>query len=170
MSLSPLALSALYFIHLIATVVWIGGLVILTILVIPETRRALGDGPEQRALLTRLRRRFTPLANLSLVVLVLTGMFQMVGDSNYEGFLAFENQWSIAMLFKHISVVGMVIVGLGLQFGTIPALERASMLVERGKGDPAAHERLRRQEARLTWINAALGIAVLGFTAWATAL
>ena len=97
-------------------------------------------------------------------------MFQMAGDPNYDGLLQFNNAWSIAMLLKHISIIGMVVVGLGLQFGTIPALERATLLVERGKGDPAAFERLRKQELRLTWVNVVLGVAVLAFTAWATAL
>ena len=41
--MSPSLLALSYFIHLVATVVWIGGLVILTVLVIPEARRALAD-------------------------------------------------------------------------------------------------------------------------------
>jgi len=74
------------------------------------------------------------------------------------------------LLLKHIAIIGMVVCGLILQFGVTPALERASMLVERGKGDPAEWERLRRREIRLTWISVILGLVVLGFTAWITAL
>ncbi|MCL4249621.1 MAG: CopD family protein [Anaerolineae bacterium] len=168
--MSPSLLALSYFIHLVATVVWIGGLVILTVLVIPEARRALAENPALLTLMTRLRKRFTPLSNLSLALLIATGMFQMAGDPNYQGMLQFNNQWSIAILLKHIAVIGMVAVGLVLQLVTIPALERATFMLERGKGNPADHERLRRHEVRLTWINLLLGIAVLGFTAWATAL
>lgn len=168
--MSPSFLALSYFVHLIATVVWIGGLVILTILVLPEARRTLADHPALLAFTGRLRKRFTPLTNLSLVVLVATGMFQMAGDSNYDGFLQFNNAWSIAMLLKHLAVIGMVGAGVLLQFGTLPALERASMLLERGKGDTADYERLRRRESQLTWVNTLLGIAVLAFTAWATAV
>ena len=167
--MSPSLLALSYFIHLVATVVWIGGLVILTVLVIPEARRALAENPALLTLMTRLRKRFTPLSNLSLALLIATGMFQMAGDPNYQGMLQFNNQWSIAILLKHIAVIGMVAVGLVLQLVTIPALERATFMLERGKGNPADHERLRRHEVRLT-INLLLGIAVLGFTAWATAL
>lgn len=74
------------------------------------------------------------------------------------------------MLLKHVAVGGMVICGVILQFQVIPALERATLLVERGKGNPDDWARLRRNEIRLTWINVILGILVLGFTAWATAL
>ncbi len=168
--MSPSLLALSYFLHLVATVVWIGGLVILTLLVIPEARRTLAENPALLTLMTRLRKRFIPLSNLSLAVLIATGMFQTSGDPNYQGLLQFNNEWSVAILLKHVAVIGMVVVGLVLQFGTIPALERATFLIEHGKGDAADHERLRRQEVRLTWINLLLGIGVLGFTAWATAL
>lgn len=166
----PLFLAISYFFHLIATVVWIGGLVMLSVLVWPEARRTLENNPALYYLLTRLRKRFLPLANLSLVVLIGTGLLQMSGDPNYDGVLQFSNEWSRVMLLKHVAVGGMVICGVILQFQVIPALERATLLVERGKGNPDDWARLRRNEIRLTWINVILGILVLGFTAWATAL
>jgi uncharacterized membrane protein len=153
----------------VATIVWIGGLVILTVLVLPAARRTVADHAALLAFTSRLRRRFMPLTHLSLAVLILTGMFQMVGDPNYKGFLEFSNTWSIAMLLKHVSIIGMVGVGLILQFGTLPALERAAILLKRGKRDADEYEHLLRREARLTWVNTFLGMAVLAFTAWATA-
>ena len=168
MSQSFLAISL--FFHLIATVVWIGGLVVLTVLVWPETRRILADNPGVYSLLSRLRKRFLPLTNLSLAVLIVTGLFQMTADPNYKGVLQFTNDWSRAILLKHIAVGGMVICGVALQFWVAPALERAGLLAERHKGDPADWERLHRLEVRLTWLNVILGILVLGFTAWATSI
>jgi hypothetical protein len=97
-------------------------------------------------------------------------LFQMTGDPNYDGMLQFDNEWSQVILLKHIAIVGMFVCGMVMQLSTIPAMERASLLAERGKGDPAAREGLWRAEARLTWINVALSILVLLFTAWATAL
>ncbi len=165
---SSLALS--YFVHLVATVVWIGGLITLTVFVWPETKRALANNPAFYDLLTRWRKRFVPLSNFSLVVLVLTGFIQMSGDPNYDGLLQFSNDWSRVMLLKHLAIIGMVICGLILQLAVTPALERAGLLLERGKGDALEWERLRRREIRLTWLNAGLGIVVLGFTAWATTI
>lgn len=159
-----------YFFHLIATVVWIGGLVALTVLVWPEARRVLASNPALESLRDRLHRRFMPLANFSLVVLIVTGLIQMTGDPNYDGVLQFTNEWSRVMLLKHIAILGMFGCGLALQFVVAPALQRVQLLAERGKDDPAEASRLRRREARLTWINLALGILVLAFTAWATAL
>lgn len=168
MSTSILAIS--YFFHLLATIAWVGGLVVLALLVVPEARRIFGEQPALEAFLMRLRKRFLPISHFSLVVLIVTGLIQMAGDSNYDGMLQFTNDWSRAILLKHIAIAGMFVCGLALQFSVIPALERARLLLDRGKGDPDAWVRLRRREARLTWINVALGVLVLGFTAWATAI
>lgn len=168
MSQSILVISL--FFHLAATVVWIGGLAILTVLVWPETRRILAENPGVYSLLTRLRRRFLPLSNLSLAVLIVTGLFQMTADPNYEGVLQFTNEWSRAILLKHIAIGGMVICGLAMQFWVVPALERATLLMEHSKGNPDEWARLHRLEVRLTWINLTLGVLVLAFTAWATSI
>jgi uncharacterized membrane protein len=168
--LSPSILAISYFFHLLATITWIGGLVTLMVLVLPEARRVLGQNPALYTLLSRVRRRFFPLTNLSLAVLIVTGLIQMSGDPHYDGVLQFTNEWTRVILVKHIAVAGMVVCGVALQWGVAPALERATLLAEHHKGDPAELERLRRREARLTWINVGLGVLVLGFTAWATAL
>lgn len=166
----PLVLAISYFFHLVATVVWVGGLVILSLLVVPAAQRVLAESPTLGALLDRLRQRFTPLANLSLAVLIVTGLTQMSGDSNYDGVLQFNNAWSQAILLKHVAIVGMVVAGVILQYSVVPALERARLLAERGKGDPDAEAQLRRREARLTWFSMTLGVLVLAFSAYATAL
>ena len=146
---------------------WIGGLVITALLVWPEMRRALADQPALYGLLNRLRKRFTPISNLSLSVLLVTGLFQMSLDENYNGMLNFDNEWSQVMLIKHIVIVLMALVGLFLQYVIIPALERTSMLLEREKGDVAEWQALRSREVALTWVSVALGLCVLGLSAWA---
>ncbi len=167
--MSPWVLATSYFFHLAATVLWIGGLVVQAMVVWPAVRQTLGSDPQQAVLLREIRRRFTPLANLSLVVLVITGLIQTSGDPNYNGLLVFDSDWSRAILLKHIAILGMVIVGVVLQWGVAPAQERMALLQARGKEAPDA-ESLDRRERRLTLINLGLGVLVLVFTAFATAL
>src|SRR5690349_17089872 len=133
------------FFHLVSTAIWIGGLMILSILVFPEARRVLENQPALYTLLSRLRKRFTPLSNLALAVLIATGLTQMSLDPNYNGILQFDNTWSVVMLVKHITIIAMVVCGLILQYAVAPALERASLLAERGKGNPEEWEHLRRR-------------------------
>jgi len=132
--------------------------------------RTLGDDPRWPDLLAELRRRFTPLANLSLVILIVIGLFQTGGDPNYGGLLVFDNGWSQAILLKHIAIAGMVVAGALLQFGVAPAQERLAILRLRGKADPAESARLLRRERQLNTLNLAPGALVLAFTAVATAL
>jgi uncharacterized membrane protein len=168
--LSPLILAISYFFHLVATVIWLGGLAILTIMVNPAALRTLEGSPQMVVLLSRLRKRFAPLANFSLAVLVATGLVQMSLDDNYLGVLDFSNSWSVAMLLKHVAVGGMVVCSVAIQYLVVPSIERTSLLVQRGKADPAEWQRLYRRETRLTWVNNALGVLVLVFTAWMTAI
>ncbi len=168
--MSPLALAISYFFHLIATIIWIGGLSLLVLVVWPATRQTMDGDPRQADLLVAIRKRFTPLANVSLIVLIVTGLFQTSGDPNYGGMLVFDSDWSRAILLKHIAIIGMVIAGVILQLGTAPALERLALLRAGARADSSEEARLMRQEHRLNLINLVLGLAVLAFTAVATAL
>lgn len=160
------------FLHIGATVIWIGGILLLTFLVIPELNRALAEQPALYHLLRRLRKRFTPLGNLALATLIVTGVLQMSTDPNYEGLLSFNNRWSQVLLIKHLLLIVMAAAGLILQIAVAPALERTSLLLERGQGQSKVGEwnRLRQRERRLTRLIAALAVLVLAASAWLTAI
>ena len=74
------------------------------------------------------------------------------------------------MLAKHLTIVLMALSGWLLQYGVVPSLERTTMLLERNKGNAEEWAKLRQREVRLTWLNVILGMCVLGFSAWATAI
>ncbi len=168
--MSEAALALSLFFHIAATVIWIGGILLITFLVVPEIHRALADQPALFQLLTRLRKRFTILGNLALAVLIVTGLLQMSTDPNYEGLLRFSNRWSQALLIKHILIIVMALCGLLLQFGLAPALERTSLLRERGMGEREEWARLQRRERRLTILIALLALSILAASAWLTAI
>ncbi len=167
-SVPVLAIS--YWLHLIATIVWVGGLALLGLVVWPVAQRTLA-APQLAALMDALHRRFTPLAYLSLGVLIVTGMIQLVGDKNYMGALQFTNTWSRVILVKHLLVGAMIAVSVYMNMSLEPALRRLALLETRPSqtvtGSIAA---LRRRRARLTQINFICGILVLLLTAVATAL
>ncbi|MGB7341400.1 MAG: CopD family protein [Phototrophicaceae bacterium] len=171
MSNEILALSL--FVHLTATAIWIGGLLMTMILVYPEVTRVLRDTPALYQFLSRLRRRFYPISNLSLVALIATGSFQMTANEFYNGLLTFDTTWSQVMLAKHILIIVMAIIGLGLQYGVAPSLERTSLLLENDKGQAStslAYQALRQREVVLTWALGLMGLAILALSAWLGAL
>jgi uncharacterized membrane protein len=158
------------FLHILATLVWVGGLVIMSALLQPGVRRLLKDGDK---VLWAARKRYFAATNLSLFVLIATGLYQMGRSQFYEGLLQFNNDWSRAMLVKHIAVIGVVGVGAVMQFGVFPALEQAALWAAKGKRDaPGAPDgiALARRERRLLRVNSVLAVVVLFCTALATAL
>jgi|RhiMetdeSRZDD1v2_1073273.scaffolds.fasta_scaffold27967_5 uncharacterized membrane protein len=156
-----LALS--YWLHLLATVVWIGGLAMLILIAWPGIETTFRDA------LDIVERRFRPWANISLAVLLVTGLIQMGGDQHYTGFLVFNSVWALGLLAKHIIIGGMIVITLILQLNVHPALDRARLLAGRASASDEGAA-ARRNLRRLTAINLALGILVLLLTAVITAL
>jgi uncharacterized membrane protein len=162
-----LALS--YWLHMLATIVWVGGLALMALVVWPGARAVLGPGPQLADLLSRLQRRFNPWAWGSLAVLIFTGLTQMAGNDNYDGLLRLTNSWAVAILLKHIAIGGMVAIGVYQQWSVQPALVRLATLQAHGRAAPGLND-LRRRELRLTRLNLACGVLVLAFTAVARVL
>lgn len=154
-----------YFFHLLATVVWLGGMALLVLVIWPVQHRY----PDAMPMLDMVEKRFRPMANFSLLVLLMTGVVQTAEDNNYGGMLDFAGDWSRAILGKHIAFIGMVLIVIFLQFGLEPALERTKLLASKGQGLEEL-ARLRERQRLLTQINFGLSIVVLIFTAVATAL
>jgi putative copper export protein len=62
------------------------------------------------SILERIRKRFSIAAWISLLILLTTGMLQLIANPNYQGVLHLINRWSMVILLKHLAVVGMVAV------------------------------------------------------------
>jgi uncharacterized membrane protein len=161
------ALSIIYWLHMLATVIWIGGLAALALLVLPAARSAL-EAPLYARLLEAVQRRLDPLGWLCLAVLVGTGLFQMSANPNYQGFLTVGNRWAAAMLIKHIVFFVMTAASAYMTWGLLPALRREALRAAHGLGVKAIGRLQRRQGALLT-LNLVLGLLVLLLTALARA-
>jgi uncharacterized membrane protein len=169
METPPWALWLAYWLHMLATVVWIGGLAALAVFVLPAARRTL-DAPSYAAFLSDVQQRFDPLGWFSLAVLAGTGMFQMSASPNYQGFLAIENPWAVAILVKHLLFFAMAGLSAYLTWGLMPQIRRLAL--RRAASNPVdepAARRLAAQETRLLQLNLLLGILVLALTAIARA-
>lgn len=95
-------------VHLIAAVVWIGGLSLLVLGLRPSMRRAVPEEPTRDALEAPLHRRFFVLSALAAAVLLLTGFMMMTSDPHFEGFGAYGNAWSRLLVIKHALFAAMV--------------------------------------------------------------
>ncbi|MEM7112191.1 MAG: hypothetical protein AAF614_07140 [Chloroflexota bacterium] len=155
-------LAASYWLHLLATAVWLISLALTLFLALPAW--------QQNSLTNnqwwQWQKRLLLWTNTSLVILLLTGFYQMTSDPNYGGFLAVDGIWAWAMLFKHIAYVGIVAIAAYMQFSLHPAMERLTLLGNK----TAAQAKLQQQEQRLLRLNLICAVLVLLFTAIATAV
>jgi len=161
------ALALVYWLHLLATVTWIGGIVAISILVLPAARKSLSP-PDQLAFLEALQKRLEPLAWFSLSRWIATGLFQLSANSHYNGFFNVSTQWSLAILVKHGLVGVMIVVSAVQTWEALPAIRRTLMRRERGATEEEI-VRLQKREERLLRMNFILSILILGATALARA-
>lgn len=90
--------------HALATVVFIGHFVLLAGIYIPALSQ---NGPA----LSEISKRSRSWLYASLLVFIITGIYLMLVDPNYQGVGNFGNFWAVMMLVKHI-LIGIMI-GMG---------------------------------------------------------
>lgn len=154
-----------FWLHMLATVAWIGGLATLAVLVFPFARRNL-EPRDYASFIGRMQKGMEPVGWLSAGVLTASGLVQMGANPNYEGFLAINNTWGQAMLLKHLVFLGMIGVSAYMTWGLTPQIRRAALLRARG-GEVPEEETLNQRERRLLQLNLVLAVMVLLLTALA---
>jgi len=163
---APWAMALLYWLHMLATVIWIGSLAALNLLVLPTAKKTLDEDAQLR-FITALQKRLEPLAWFCMGILLATGMFQMSANTHYNGFLDTSTQWSFSILIKHGLAVIMVVVSAVQTWEVIPNIQRA--LMKKGGANAEEVAKLNRRETLLLRTNFVLSALILAATAFARA-
>ena len=162
------AIALVFWLHMLATVAWLGGLAAIAILVLPVAKHILKP-VDQLAFITGIQKRLEPLAWFCLATLIVTGLFQLSVNPHYDGFLSTTGQWSLAILTKHFLVVLMIVVSAIQTWEVLPAIRRGLIRIEKGGiGEEEIH-RLQKKETLLLRLNIGLSILILAATAFARA-
>ena len=144
------------FVHILAAMLWVGGILFLSLVVVPASRRY---PPDVRArLFTDVGRRFRVVGWTALAVLVVTGTVQMAARgatlANVLDGSFFQTAWGRVMGAKLLAVVLMMLLTAVHDFVAGPAADR----VARAGGDV---ERVRRSAGRLARVTAVLALIVV---------
>jgi len=161
------ALALTYWLHLFATVTWVGSLAGVSLLVLPAMKRSL-DPETQLVFIEAMQKRLEPIAWFSMSLLLATGLFQMSVNPHYDGFLSTSTQWSLAILTKHLLGIIMIVVSAIQTWEVIPAIRRAIVRSKKGKNADEI-DSLRRREVLLLRMNFGLSLLILLATAFARA-
>lgn len=149
--MKELILMASYWIHLIATVIWVGGIVFILFIAIPSARHVLGA--EAGKVMGEISKRFTPLTNYSIVLLVITGVVLAGLSKEFHVIRALENRWTITLVLKLISVFIMISIHFYRGLVLAPKIGRTVSEAEKTA--------LQKLSLNLVKVNFALGLAVL---------
>ena len=158
MSLWVLALS--HFIHVMGTVVWIGGILMTLLVILPSSKAALESAPMVGKLMKEVAKRFTPLANISILMLIATGIILFYYDKNYTSFLDLKNRWNVVIALKHFFVATMIVIHFYRGLILNQKIEKFS-----SQPNEKQSSRLKEISLDLVKVNFALGIIVLLLTA-----
>jgi uncharacterized membrane protein len=159
------ALALTFWLHLLATVTWVGSLAGVSFLVLPAMQRSL-DPETQLVFIEAMQKRLEPIAWFSMSLLLVTGLFQMSVNPHYDGFLSTSTQWSLAILTKHLLGIVMVVVSAIQTWEVIPAIRRAIIKSKKSKNTEEL-DVLRRREILLLRMNFGLSTLILLATAFA---
>jgi len=157
MNLWILALS--HFIHVMGTVVWIGGILMTLLIILPGTKTALESPPIVGKLMKEIAKRFTPMANISIILIIVTGIIIYYYDKNYTSYLDLENRWNMMIALKHVFVATMIMIHFYRGLLLNPKIERLS-----SQPNQKQTPRLKKTSLDLVKANFAFGIIVLLLT------
>ncbi len=157
-------LAIIFWLHMLATVTWIGSLAAINLLVLPASHRTLKLA-DQLGFISAMQKRLEPLAWFCMGLLLVTGLFQLSTSPHYDGFLSLSTQWSFAILVKHALALVMVALSAIQTWEVLPAIQRT--LMKKEKAGEAELAKLQKKELLILRLNLTLSALILAATALA---
>ncbi|HBR21270.1 MAG TPA: hypothetical protein DD713_01675 [Nitrospiraceae bacterium] len=146
-----LILAVSYWLHSVAAVIWIGGITFILFIAIPASMQALGT--EAGRLTGEVSKRFTPLANYCIILLVITRIVMTGLNKRFSGFGSFGNTWTLVSTLKHFLVLGMIVIHFYRGLVLTPKIGRTASANEKAS--------LQKLSLNLVKVNFCLGMLVL---------
>ena len=140
-----------YWLHLTATVVWIGGIAFILFIAIPSAKQVLGA--DAGKLMGEISKRFTPMASYSIIFIVVTGAILTGFNRQFSGIGNFGNSWSLTLIMKHVLVFVMVAVHFYRGLRLASKIARTETVSEKTS--------LQKLSLNLVKVNFCLGVIVL---------
>ena len=160
-----LLLAVANWLHLLATVTWIGGMVAQRLIVVPAVLRLGKEGNLQEAdvrlVLHTIHQRAGQYTYGAIAVFIITGLAMLSRNASYSGVLSLGNLWTQVILVKHV-VVAVLVASSAYMMTTANRMPQP--------GDEAAFAHWAERHSDLADLNVLLGVVVLGLTAVATSI
>ncbi len=141
------------FLHSLATVTWIGGMIYVNLVLGPSLEAI--DPPQRGRLSGAVAKHFSPYAWGSIIILVITGFLKTPSGMLFN----LSSPYGTILFAKHVLVLAMILIGLLITFYTAPKME--ALAPKPGERPAPAFVNAQNQLALLAQVNMILGILVL---------
>lgn len=145
-----LTISFFTWLHLLSAVIWVGGIIFILYIAIPSSRQVLG--PEAGKLMGEVSKRFSPVANYSILLLVVTGVALTWLKGYFQGSFLFESVQPFTITLKYLLALSMI--GIHFYRGLLLAPKIA-------KAEPSQRPALQKRSLSLVKVNLWLGVLIL---------
>lgn len=145
-------IALLEWLHMLATVVWIGAMLILMLVIIPSAKKTLLPNETTfKDFMKAIGKKMTLLVNISILIFFFTGIVLGILIESKP------TDWFTILIIKHMIVFVMVVIHVCRIKVIAPRLER------KRKEDPLSRTfmKLKKFQMNLVWVNLMLGITVL---------
>ena len=141
------------FLHLLATSVWIGGAVYTHLILLPSLKMI--DPQQGGKLLSVIAKRFSITAWSCIIILIITGLLKTPGDMLFDT----SSDIGLALTFKHILILAVVIVGLVIALVVVPKMRQSTP--KPGEVPSADFIKYQHQLHNLATTNLILGVLIV---------
>lgn len=155
--MNEISLTVVTWVHLLSAVVWIGGIFFILFVVLPSAKKTL---EQPGKFMGTIGKKFVPLANVSIMLILVTGIFMSLSTHTFSDIIRLNNLWSQTLFIKILMALSMM--GIHFYRGAIltPKIER---LTAEGSS-PEDIKRLQRLSLNLVKTNFIFGTVVLFLT------
>ena len=144
-------------IHLLSAVVWVGGIFFVLFVALPAAKRIL-DQPGK--LMGAIGKRFVPLANISILLILISGISMTLTSHSFSEVVSLNSSWSQSLLIKILVALTMMSIHFYRGLILTPKIEK---LTAEGSSTEEVRK-LQHLSLNLVKTNFALSMVVLFLT------
>ena len=141
------------FLHLLAAVTWIGGIIFMNLILFPS--QSTIDPGQRGKLFGAVVKRFLIIVWVSVIVLLLTGLYKTPASMLFNP----ESRYGFWLTIKHAAILLMIFFGLMVTFVVFPKLHK--LAPKPGEQPSIEFVKTQKNMSLIARTNMILGIIVL---------
>ena len=142
----------LRFLHEIATVIWIGGMIFQAVTLSPVLKKM--DNNQQLQVRSGVVKIFGWVGIISIAVLAITGIIMSVGKTNSG--ISMLSSYGTILIIKHVITAILIVLSMVNAFAIMPKIQKIS-----SSGDKLKVKRAKKKMMLISFLNPFLGIVIV---------